>query len=197
MGLLDVISGMQNGPRGQPGPSSGSSGGMSPITMAVLGLIAYKAVKSFSGSQPGPVPAGPGRTTGPALAPGGNVGASIPSSGPGGLGELLKGGLGGLLAGGAAGSVLSGGLNDLLKQFQQTGQGDVAKSWVATGPNQAISPKDLASALGADQISTLMSTTGLSRDELLAGLSQHLPEVVNELTPEGRVPTEQELSRLI
>ena len=197
MGLLDVIQGMQNGPRGQPVPSSGSSGGMSPITMAVLGLIAYKAVKSFSGSQPGPVPAGPGRTTGPALAPGGNVGASIPSSGPGGLGELLKGGLGGLLAGGAAGSVLSGGLNDLLKQFQQTGQGDVAKSWVATGPNQAISPKDLASALGADQISTLMSTTGLSRDELLAGLSQHLPEVVNELTPEGRVPTEQELSRLI
>jgi uncharacterized protein YidB (DUF937 family) len=197
MGLLDVINGMQNGPRGQPGPSSGSSGGMSPITMAVLGLIAYKAVKSFSGSQPGPVPAGPGRTTGPALAPGGNVGASIPSSAPGGLGDLLKGGLGGLLAGGAAGSVLSGGLNDLLKQFQQTGQGDVAKSWVATGPNQAISPKDLASALGADQISTLMSTTGLSRDELLAGLSQHLPEVVNELTPEGRVPTEQELSRLI
>jgi uncharacterized protein YidB (DUF937 family) len=197
MGLLDVINGMQNGPRGQPGPSSGSSGGMSPITMAVLGLIAYKAVKSFSGSQPGPVPAGPGRTTGPALAPGGNVGASIPSSGPGGLGDLLKGGLGGLLAGGAAGSMLSGGLNDLLKQFQQTGQGDVAKSWVATGPNQAISPKDLASALGADQISTLMSTTGLSRDELLSGLSQHLPEVVNELTPEGRVPTEQELSRLI
>jgi uncharacterized protein YidB (DUF937 family) len=196
MGLLDVINGMQNGPRGQTGPSS-SSGGMSPITMAVLGLIAYKAVKSFSGSQPGPVPAGSTRTTGPALAPGGNVGASIPSSGSGGLGDLLKGGLGGLLAGGAAGGVLSGGLNDLLKQFQQTGQGDVAKSWVATGPNQAISPKDLASALGADQISTLMSTTGLSRDELLAGLSQHLPEVVNELTPEGHVPTEQELSRLI
>ena len=199
MGLLDVINGMQNGPRGQPGPSSGSSGGMSPITMAVLGLIAYKAVKSFSGSQPGPVPAGSGRTTGPALAPGGNIGASIPSSGPGGggLGDLLKGGLGGLLAGGAAGSVLSGGLNDLLKQFQQTGQGDVAKSWIATGPNQAISPNDLASALGADQISTLMSNTGMSRDELLAGLSQHLPEVVNEMTPEGRVPTEQELSRLI
>jgi uncharacterized protein YidB (DUF937 family) len=110
---------------------------------------------------------------------------------------LLKGGLGALLAGGAAGSVLSGGLNDLLKQFQQTGQSDVAKSWVATGPNQAISPNDLASALGEDQISTLMSSTGMSRDELLAGLSQHLPEAVNELTPEGRVPTEQELSRLI
>jgi uncharacterized protein YidB (DUF937 family) len=175
MGLLDVLNGMQNGPRGQTMPGSGG-GGMSPITMAVLGLIAYKALKSV-GSQPG---------------------ASIPGSGPsGGLGDLLKGGLGGLMAGGAAGSVLSGGLNDLLKQFQQNGQGDVAKSWVSTGPNQAISPNDLASALGVDQINTLMSHTGLSRDELLTGLSQHLPEAVNQLTPQGQVPTEQELSRLI
>jgi uncharacterized protein YidB (DUF937 family) len=197
MGLLDVLNGMQNGPRGQRGPG-GSGGGMSPITMAVLGVLAYKALTSFGGGQPGAVSAGPGRTTGPALAPGGNISTGVPGTGPGGgLGDLLKGGLGGLLAGGAARSVLSGGLSDLLKQFQQTGQGDVAKSWVATGPNQAISPNDLASALGADQISTLMSHTGMSRDELLAGLSQHLPEVVNELTPEGRVPTEQELSRLI
>ena len=50
MGLLDVLNGMQNGPRGQRTSGSGS-GGMSPITMAVLGLIAYKAIKSFSGGQ--------------------------------------------------------------------------------------------------------------------------------------------------
>jgi uncharacterized protein YidB (DUF937 family) len=93
--------------------------------------------------------------------------------------------------------VLSGGLGDLLKQFQQKGQGDVANSWVSNGPNKAISSNDLASALGADQISALMSQSGLSRDELLAGLSQQLPEVVNELTPDGRVPTEQELARRI
>jgi uncharacterized protein YidB (DUF937 family) len=85
----------------------------------------------------------------------------------------------------------------LLRQFQQSGQGEVAKSWVGTGPNAAISPNDLAKALGADQINTLMANSGLSRDELLAGLSQHLPEVVNQLTPEGRLPTEQELSRSI
>ena len=50
MGLLDVLNGMQNGPRG----NRGLGGGMSPITMALLGLLAYKAVKSFhSTSQPG------------------------------------------------------------------------------------------------------------------------------------------------
>ena len=102
-----------------------------------------------------------------------------------------------MLAGGAAGSVLSGGLSDLLKQFQQSGQGEAAKSWVGNGPNQSISSDDLAKALGADQINTLMAHSGLSRQDLLAGLSQHLPEVVNELTPDGRLPTEQELSRSI
>ena len=53
MGLLDVLNGMQNGPRGPANPGAPSSGGMSPITMAILGLLAYKAVKHFSGSQPG------------------------------------------------------------------------------------------------------------------------------------------------
>jgi uncharacterized protein YidB (DUF937 family) len=182
MGLLDVLNGMQNGPHGQRGPSTSSgSGGMSPMTMAILGLLAYKAVKSFT-SQPGaPAPAGQ---------------AANPSAG-GGLGDVLKNGLGGLLAGGAAGGVLSGGLGDLLKQFQQSGHGDAAKSWVANGPNKAVSTDDLAKALGGDQISTLMTHTGLSREDLLAGLSQHLPDVVNQLTPDGRLPTEQELSRSI
>jgi uncharacterized protein YidB (DUF937 family) len=102
--------------------------------------------------------------------------------------------LGGLLAGGAAGSVLSGGLNDLLGQLQQSGHGDVAKSWVEPGQNKSIAPDDLAKALGDDQINTLSTQTGLSRDDLLAGLSEHLPEVVDKLTPQGRVPTEQEIS---
>ena len=57
-----------------------------------------------------------------------------------------------------------------------------------------VDPHDLASALGADQIDNLSSQSGLSRDELLSGLSQHLPDVVNHLTPDGRLPTEDELS---
>jgi uncharacterized protein YidB (DUF937 family) len=106
---------------------------------------------------------------------------------------VLKGGLGGLLAGGAAGTVLSGGLNDLLKQLQQGGLGDAANSWVGTGPNRPVSPADLGSALGADQIQSLTSQFGLSREELLDGLSQHLPEVVDHLTPGGQVPSPQEM----
>jgi uncharacterized protein YidB (DUF937 family) len=183
MGLLDVLNGMQNGPRGPSNPSAQSGGGMSPMTMAILALLAFKAVKHLSGSSSS------GATPAPAPSTGGGMG--------GGLGSLLPGGLGGLLAGGAAGSVISGGLGDLLKQFQQSGHGETANSWVSPGPNKQIAPGDLANALGADQISSLMSQSGLSRDELLSGLSQHLPEVVNHLTPDGRLPTEDEVASRI
>jgi uncharacterized protein YidB (DUF937 family) len=186
MGLLDVLNGMQNGPRGPSTPSAQGGGGMSPMTMAILGLLAYKAVKHITGGTPGAAPApSPGNVT--AGLPGG-------ASSGGGLGSLLPGGLGGLLAGGAAGSVISGGLGDLLKQLQQNGHGDTANSWVSPGPNKQISSGDLASALGADQISSLMSQSGMSRDQLLDGLSQHLPDVINHLTPDGRLPTEDEVS---
>jgi uncharacterized protein YidB (DUF937 family) len=202
MGLLDILNGMQNGPRGpsEP-PASGpqAKGGMSPITMAILALLAYKAVKHFGGGGGG---GGGGE---PASAPTNNR-SSVPPSGPtvnaglpgsGGWGDFMKGGLGGLLAGGAAGSILSGGLGDLLRQFQQNGQGEVADSWVRPGPNKQISPNDLANALGADQIDALSSQTGLSRQDLLDGLSQQLPDVIDQLTPEGRLPTDDEASRWI
>jgi uncharacterized protein YidB (DUF937 family) len=182
MGLLDVLNGMQNGPRGPSGPGAPSGSGMSPMTMAILALLAYKAVKHMGGSQSGATPA-PSPGGGTAGGPGG-----------GGLSDVLKGGLGGLLAGGAAGSVISGGLGDLLKQFQQGGHGETANSWVSQGPNKPISPGDLANALGADKINDLMSQSGLSRQELLSGLSQQLPEVVNHLTPDGRLPSESELA---
>jgi uncharacterized protein YidB (DUF937 family) len=191
MGLLDVLNGMQNGPRGPSTPSAkGDGGGMSPMTMAILALLAWKAMKHFGGGQPGAAP-----TQAPAKLPG-NVTASLPGGGMGGggLSDMLKGGLGGLLAGGAAGSILSGGLGDLLNQFQQKGLGDKADSWVSNGPNKQIAPGDLANALGADQIEALTSQSGLSRDELLQGLSQYLPDVVNHLTPDGRLPDENELS---
>jgi uncharacterized protein YidB (DUF937 family) len=190
MGLLDVLNGMQHGPRGPSTSNAGRSGGMSPLTMAILGLLAYKAVKSFTGGQTAN-PAGPGAVPG-----GGTVGAGVPGGG-GGLGDLLQSGLGGLFGGRDGGSVLSGGLNDLLRQFQQSGHGEVADSWVGSGPNRAIAPNDLAKALGADRIDAMMAQSGMSRDELLSGLSQQLPGLVDHLTPNGRVPSEQEAARLI
>lgn len=198
MGLFDVINGMQQGPRGSSSSTPQSSGSMSPMTMAIIALIGWKAFKHLTASQPGataaPAPppsgAGTGGGAGSALGGGGGLAGGL----PGGLGDLLKGPLGGLLGGAAAGSVISGGLGDLMKQLQQGGQGDAANSWVGTGQNKAIAPNDLAKALGADQIELLASQSGMSRDDLLSGLSQYLPKVVDHLTPDGRLPTEDEVS---
>src|SRR4051794_41969233 len=112
MGLLDVLNGMQQGPRGSGNPNAQGSGGMSPMTMAILGLLAWKAVKHFSGTQPNTTPA-PSTTSA-----GGGMG--------GGIGDLLKGGLGGLLAGGAAGSALRGGARAPPRPIPPDGPGGAA-----------------------------------------------------------------------
>jgi uncharacterized protein YidB (DUF937 family) len=90
-----------------------------------------------------------------------------------------------------------GGLGGLLKQFQQKGLGGVADSWIKTGPNDAVAPGQISDALGPDVIDTLSQRTGLSKDQVLQMLSQVLPNVVDRLTPQGRLPSQQELARLM
>jgi uncharacterized protein YidB (DUF937 family) len=95
----------------------------------------------------------------------------------------------------APGNVLDG-LGGLLRQFQQHGQGNVIDSWVGTGANKDISPRQISEALDPDLINEISRQTGLSREQVLAGLSQALPRAVDKLTPEGRLPTRQEIARL-
>ena len=217
MGLADVLTGMMNGPRGQRQPSSGGGGGMSPIMMALLGLLAYKAFKGRGGQaapsggvgQTGRIPPGTpvsAGTSGGGLEDilgglfGGKPGSMPTGTGakPGGsLSDLFPGGLGGVLGGAAAGSVLSGGLGNIIKELQDSGHGRAAQSWVGTGANEEIAPKDLANALGSQTLNTLSKQTGLSVDDLLAGLSQHLPDLVDQLTPNGRLPTNEEAARMV
>jgi uncharacterized protein YidB (DUF937 family) len=167
-------------------------GGMSPITLALMGVLAYRTLKGQGrlADMLGRKPADGGM---PGANPyGGNAGAPDPrSAGGGGLGGLL----GGLLGGGAAGGALSGGLNDLLRQFQRNGQGDKAESWINRGPNKPVSPPELEQALGEERIAWLIQETGLPREQLLAGLSRELPQAVDQLTPEGRIPSEEEAAR--
>ena len=166
-------------------------GGMSPITLALMGVLAYRTLKG-KGRLADMLGRKPADGMPDANPYGGNAGAPDPrSAGGGGLGGLL----GGLLGGGAAGGALSGGLSDLLRQFQQNGQGDKAESWINRGPNKPVAPPELEQALGEERIAWLMQETGLPREQLLAGLSRELPEAVDQLTPEGRIPSEEEAAR--
>ena len=95
----------------------------------------------------------------------------------------------------AGGQGISGGLGELIESITGNGQGEVAKSWVQTGPNRELDTPQLEQALGSDTIDQLTSQTGLSRDELLSRLKSVLPTAVDKLTPEGRLPTEAETSQ--
>jgi len=113
------------------------------------------------------------------------------SNHPGALGQPQQGGLGGLLGNlgsGGVGGLLGGGLGELIESFRQSGQGDVADSWLGTGPNKEIAPPQLEQAIGPDVLATLSQQTGLSREEILARLSRELPQAVDRYTPDGRLP---------
>ena len=103
------------------------------------------------------------------------------------LGGVL-GNLGGESATGGVAGLLDGGLGELLERFKQSGQGEVAQSWISDGPNEEIAPPQLNQAIGADVLAVLEKQTGLSQDELLARLSRELPAAVDKYTPDGRLP---------
>jgi uncharacterized protein YidB (DUF937 family) len=95
------------------------------------------------------------------------------------------------------GNILDG-LGGLIKQFQQKGLGDAIDSWINPGSgNKNVAAEDVSVALGGDVVNELSKRTGLSRDQVVAELARMLPNVVDKLTPNGRLPTQQELMRLM
>ena len=109
-----------------------------------------------------------------------------------GLDGILDG-LGGLLGGATGGGGLAGGLGNLMDSFKQSGQSDVADSWVNPNvPTKGLTPDQVEQAIGANNLEELTRRTGLSREELLSRLSTAIPENVDRLTPNGKFPTEDE-----
>jgi uncharacterized protein YidB (DUF937 family) len=88
-----------------------------------------------------------------------------------------------------------GGLQNLISQFDAKGLGDVIGSWVSTGKNLPVSGDQLKSVLGNDTISNLASKIGMDSNALTSQLSNLLPDVVDKLTPNGKVPEGDILSQ--
>lgn len=105
--------------------------------------------------------------------------------------------LGAMFSDGAAGGTLLTGLQDLLDQFKQAGNGDTAESWVNTGPNRELDTVELERTIGADTLAELSRKTGLDQEEVLSRLATNIPTAVDRFTPEGRLPSEQEAARFV
>jgi uncharacterized protein YidB (DUF937 family) len=81
-----------------------------------------------------------------------------------------------------------GGLQNLINKFGSKGLGDVIGSWVGTGKNLPVSPEQLQSVLGNDTVKNIASKLGMDSGALTSQLSNLLPDVVDKLTPNGKVP---------
>ena len=129
----------------------------------------------------------------------------------GGLGDLLGGILGGGSQGGGGGLggnpmlkmllplvaslLMNGGLQKILGQLQQNGKGATGRSWVSTGPNEPVDAADIKAALDQGELAKIAQQLGVSEDEAADAVAQELPDVVDQATPGGELPDDDELDR--
>ena len=146
--------------------SQGGSSSTSPVVKALLLLLAAKAFTSYTNRPK----------------------ASQASRAPNKINPSSDTIQSGILKGAPS---LSG-LSTLLKRLTDGGLDGPAKSWVGPGPNEPVAPDQLQRALGPAVIDQLQQQTGIPRDQLMAELSRILPEVIDKLTPQGRMPTKKE-----
>lgn len=90
-----------------------------------------------------------------------------------------------------------GGLGGLFKQFEQNGYGGAISSWIGDGANKGLNAQQLEEALGPEVITQLSQRTGIPEDQIKSALTQLLPQVVDKLTPQGRLPTHEEAAKMV
>ncbi|MCC2596948.1 YidB family protein [Pusillimonas sp. MFBS29] len=78
-----------------------------------------------------------------------------------------------------------GGLAGLLQKFKDAGLGGVVASWIGNGPNEAVTPGQLQTALGDDMVGQLAQRSGQDTDSVLGTLATLLPSLVDQATPNG------------
>lgn len=115
-------------------------------------------------------------------------GATSPQGGPDWVGMIA-----GMVSHGSA----EGGLAGVLQQLEGSGLGDQVRSWVGTGANLPVSADQIGAALGGDIVSKLAGQAGVSGAEVSAQLSQWLPKIVDQLTPNGQLPDAGSLTGML
>lgn len=80
-----------------------------------------------------------------------------------------------------------GNMQGLLNRLQQSGLGPQVASWLGDGKNMPITPDQLRTGLGSSQIQQLAATFGIPVDNVLASLAEHLPSIVDKLSPNGKL----------
>jgi len=181
-----------NARAGQQSPMGGGGGGLGDLLGGLMGGGA---------SQAGGASGGLGDLLGGLMGGGAGQGGNRPAD-LGGLGGLgmgqRQGGSGMGNKGGALMLLLlplamqwvqrNGGIGGVLERFQNKGYSQQAASWVSTGENEELQPQAVNELMGTEELSRMSQQLGVSQEEVSSGMAQILPEMMNQLTPQGGVP---------
>ena len=168
-GLGDLLGGLMGGGAGQAG---GASGGLGDLLGGIMGGGA-----GLGGNRPADL------------------------GGLGGLGMGQGQGQSGSGMGNKGGALMllllplamqwvqrNGGIGGVLERFKNKGYSQQAASWVSTGENEELQPQAVNELMGTEELSRMSQQLGVSQEEVSSGMAQILPEMVNQLTPQGGVP---------
>jgi uncharacterized protein YidB (DUF937 family) len=82
----------------------------------------------------------------------------------------------------------TGGLSGLVDQFNNKGLGGLVSSWIGIGENQPVSGEQIAQTFGNDRIQEIAQKLGISEADASGGLASLLPQMIDKLTPDGKLP---------
>lgn len=81
-----------------------------------------------------------------------------------------------------------GSLPNLVQTFKDKGMGDLVNSWISSGKNLPITAAQIQQVLGHQKVQDLAQKFGVSTDQISQQLAQHLPTLIDKLTPNGKLP---------
>lgn len=90
----------------------------------------------------------------------------------------------------------AGGIQGIIEKFQSSGLGDTVASWVGTGQNQPVTPDQISQALGQDNIQVVVKQANIPAEQSGSILSALLPVLIDQLTPNGQVPQQNQMMDL-
>ena len=81
-----------------------------------------------------------------------------------------------------------GGVQGMMDTLSQKGLGGAVQSWIGTGPNQPMTADQVHQTIGADKVAELAKQAGVTPQEMSNHLATTLPQVVDQLSPNGTLP---------
>lgn len=79
------------------------------------------------------------------------------------------------------------GITTLVQQFEKNGLGQIVQSWVSTGQNMPVTPQQIEQGMGTAQVQQIATASGQTPQETSQQLATLLPQLIDTLTPGGKL----------